>query len=248
MRRFQRELDHLFRSRAVDGICARIFRLWVSALTRLPPAEALRRLLLLDDHLLRRVDLLAIELDGGVHAKHRIMRYHEFFLRRVESGERVLDVGCGKGELAFDLAEHGAWVTGIDVNRVSIAFARERHAHERLTLIEADALEWVSPDRFDVVILSNVLEHIEPRVPLLARLAELARPNRVLIRVPVLERDWTVGLRRELGLPYFSDSTHVLEYDRETLVVELEQAGLALDEVEQHWGELWVVATPAGAR
>jgi SAM-dependent methyltransferase len=136
-------------------------------------------------------------------------------------------------------------VTGIDVNRTSLAFAHERYAHERLALIEADALGWVPSGRFDVVVLSNVLEHIEPRVPLLTRLLELVRPNRFLIRVPVLERDWTVGLRRELGLPHFSDPTHVLEYDRETLSRELAQAHLALDEVEQRWGELWAVATPA---
>jgi SAM-dependent methyltransferase len=222
-----------------------LVRAWASAVGRQPPDRALRRLLPLVDSLLARVDLLAIDLDEGVHAKHRIMRYHDFFVERVRPGERVLDVGCGRGELAYDLAEHGgAHVTAIDVDAKALAFARERFPSERLELIEADALAWVPPERYDAVVLSNVLEHIADRVGLLRRLVELARPERVLIRVPLLERDWLVGLRRDLGLPYFSDPTHETEYSPEQLDAELREAGLERTELEQRWGELWAVARP----
>ncbi|HUH14400.1 MAG TPA: class I SAM-dependent methyltransferase [Gaiellaceae bacterium] len=242
MRRLLRLLDPVLQARQAEVLV----RAWVSAVSRQPPDVALRRLLRAADALLARVDVLAIELDGGVHAKHRIMRYHDFFLDRVGAGELVLDVGCGKGELAYDLATRGgARVTGIDVNTTSLAFARERFRSERLELVEADALEWVPPRRFDVIVLSNVLEHVADRVGLLRRLVELAEPNRLLIRVPVLERDWLVGLRRDLGLPHFSDPTHETEYSPEQLEAELREAGLELAELEQRWGELWAVARPA---
>jgi hypothetical protein len=42
------------------------------------------------------VDLGAIDYDGGVHAKHR-HAVPDFFVDRIDGGERVLDVGCGKG-------------------------------------------------------------------------------------------------------------------------------------------------------
>lgn len=246
MRRLARRLDRLLQGRAAELAVGTLFRAWVSAIARQPPERALRRLLALADALLARVDVLAIELDRGVHAKHRIMGYHDFFVERVRPGERVLDIGCGKAELAYDLAARaGAQVTGIDVNTTSLAFARERFRSERLELIEADALTWVPPERYDVLVLSNVLEHVADRVGLLRRLVESARPERLLIRVPVLERDWFVGLRRDLGIPYYSDPTHETEYSREQLEEEFADAGLRLTEVEHRWGELWAVARPA---
>src|SRR5207244_2184354 len=209
------------------------------------PADGLRRLFRLGDHLQQRIDGLAIELDGGVHAKHRLTGYHDFFLERIRPGESVLDVGCGKGELAHDLAfRGGARVTGIDVSPVSLAIARERFAAPGLDFAEGDVLTWRPEQSFDVVVLSNVLEHIADRVALLRQLLQSVRPQRVLIRVPSSERDWTVPLRRELGLTYFSDPTHETEYTLDQLRDELGEAGLELREVVQRWGELWAAAGP----
>ena len=79
----------------------------------------------------------------GVHAKHRLTRYHDFFVDRIEQGERVLDVGCGKGELAHDIAERtGANVTAIDANPWMLEFARKRSAHPRVTYVQADAVDF----------------------------------------------------------------------------------------------------------
>jgi len=245
----KRMLDPLLVSSPVDALVTTLFRLWVSATMRSDPVFALRRLYRADDLLQSRIDWLAIELGGGVHPKHRIMRYHDYFVDRVRPGERVLDVGCGKGELAFDLAERaGARVTGIDLSAESLVFARDRFSSPRLEFIHADAREWVPQDTFDVVVLSNVLEHIADRVGFLRRLSELARPSRFLIRVPVLERDWQVILRRELGLTYFSDPTHETEYDEHELEQELSAAGLDLTESERRWGEIWARASARQGR
>lgn len=236
------------RSRGGNALATGFLRGWLSALARDRPEETLRRLYAIEDLVQPRIDEAAISLDGGVHAKHRIMRYHDFFAARISAGERVLDVGCGKGELASDLVRRaGARVTAIDVNREALAFARTRFASDDLEIIEADALEWQSPEKFDVVVLSNVLEHIDDRVGFLQRLARVARPSRVLIRVPMLERDWQVVLRRELGLTYFSDPGHFTEYSPEQLESELRQAGFKIVELEQRWGELWAVAVTAGS-
>ncbi len=223
------------------------FRFWLSVVGADPdPRRATRRLLEVHQDAYDRVDLAAIRYDGGVHAKHRLTRYHDFFVERVQPGERVLDVGCGKGELAYDLAERAeAVVVGIDVNPWSLAFARERFAHPRVTFVEADALTYEPGAPFDAVVMSNVLEHIEPRVELLRRLVATMKPERVLIRVPVLRRDWVVPLREELGLPHFSEETHVTEYDVEQLEAELQAAGLRVAELIQVWSELWVDARPA---
>ena len=203
-----------------------------------------RRLYRLDDLLQGRIDLLAIELDGGVHAKHRIMGYHDFFVQRIHPGERVLDVGCGKGELAHGVAERSqAQVIAIDASPWMLAFARKRFSHPNVTFVQADAASYTPDEPVDVAILSNVLEHIEPRTELLRSLRERAGARRLLIRVPALQRDWTVPLRQEVGLPHFSDPEHKLEYDPQLLRDELAEAGWDMGEPKLNWGEIWVEAS-----
>ena len=191
-------------------------RVWALGIVRRrPPADALRDLIRLHDDLYTRIDHLAIAYDEGVHAKHRLMAYHDFFVERLGPSDRVLDIGCGKGELAHDVVERaGATVVGIDSNPIYLEFARRRFPHPRLSFVEADALQFLPEGRFDVVILSNVLEHIERRP--------------------------------ELGLGYFGDPTHFIEYDEQTFLRELGEAGLRADELLSIWGELWATAVPTG--
>ena len=166
-----------------------LFRLWLGTVRTQPDRErAMRQLLQVYDDAYHGVDLGAIDYDQGVHAKHRLTRYHDFFVERVHEGERVLDVGCGKGELAYDLAERsGAHVVAVDASPWMLEFARERFAHPNVTFVQADAVEYTPDEPVDVAVLSNVLEHIEPRVELLRALRERAGARRLLIRVPALQ-------------------------------------------------------------
>lgn len=200
-------------------------------------------LLGLDAFLRVQLDRVATAYDGGEHAKHRLMRYHDFFVERIDAAERVLDVGCGRAELARDIAERsGARVTGIDFDEGYLAHARRRGLPERLDVELADALDYRPQEPFDIVVLSNVLEHIEERPALLRALRERTGARRFLIRVPVFERDWTVPLRKELGLPYLGDLTHFTEYLPGQLEEELRVAGLELVDQQLRWGEIWAEA------
>ena len=242
-RRALRLLDPLLQSPAAARLVDALVRLWTSAVARMQPAEGLRRMLELDAELQRRIDLLSIDLDGGTHPKHRLTHYHEFFVERIRPGESVLDIGSGKGELAHDLAvRSGARVTGIDFNAGNVALARSRFHADGLEFVEADALDWEPPHTYDVVVLSNVLEHIAPRVELLRRLRDATQAKQFLIRVPSRERDWLVPLREELGLEWIGDPTHETEYTADQLRSELRDAGLEIDDLDQRWGELWVSA------
>ncbi len=221
-----------------------LFRLWLATVRSQPDRRrAMRQLLEVYGDAWYAMDRGAIDYGDGVHAKHRLMRYHDFFVERVRTGERVLDVGCGKGELAYDLAERaGAEVVAVDTARWALDFARARFSHPKVQHVEANALTFVPERPVDVAVLSNVLEHIAPRVELLRALHERSGARRLLVRVPQLDRDWVVPLRRELGLPYFSDATHELEYDPELLRRELADAGWTMLEPTLVWGEIWAEA------
>jgi 2-polyprenyl-3-methyl-5-hydroxy-6-metoxy-1,4-benzoquinol methylase len=172
------------------------------------------------------------------------MGYHEYFSSRLQDGERVLDVGCGYGALAESMSRAGAIVCGFDINRKSIEQARARYTGPNLTYIVGDITTTDLPGRFETVVLSNVLEHIENRLELLHRLREKVSPKRFLIRVPMIDRDWMVYFRRELELPYFSDSTHFIEYTLESFLQEMKEARLEVSSYVVKWGELYAEAVP----
>lgn len=229
------------------GLWRSLHRLWLETIRAQPDrAKALRELLEVYGDSYVALDRGAVDYGGGEHPKHRLTGYHDFFVDRVRAGERVLDVGCGIGSVARDVAERsGATVVGIDSSPWALATARSRFAHPRVTYVQADVLAYEPDAPFDVAILSNVLEHLGPRRELLATLRERDGVARLLVRVPSIERDWTVPLRAELGLSYFSDPDHKVEYTVDLLREELRGAGWDLGEPTLRWGEIWVEATAA---
>ena len=221
-------------------------RFWLSTLRADPDKRrAVRELLVTYDDVYRELDRTAIAYEDGIHPKHRLTHYHDFFVERVRPGERVLDIGSGKGELAHDLVTRaGASVVGVDHDPSHFAFARSHYLHDQLEFRSGDVLEEVPPGHFDVVVLSNVLEHLGLRVEFLRRVTSSARPRALLIRVPLYQRDWTVPLKAEVGLPSYWDPDHETEYDEQSFRDELGEAGLDVPELLVRWGEIWAVAVP----
>ncbi|MDF1592855.1 MAG: class I SAM-dependent methyltransferase [Desulfobacterales bacterium] len=203
------------------------------------PAAGLRELMFLDERLYHHLNQAAIRYEGGIHPKHRLMNYHSFFVDRIEKGEKVLDVGCGNGTVAMHMAESGAFVTGLDLNEENISLSRKRYQHKNLEFIRGDATDDVSGGPYDVIVMSNVLEHIRDRVELLKKLQNSCTPRRFLIRIPMFNRHWLVPLKKELGMPYFSDSTHFTEYTLNSFKAEMKDAGLMVHHHESAWGEIW---------
>ena len=210
------------------------------------PSEALRELLTMESDLSGQVDLVSLAYGDGVHVKHRLMHYHDFFVERIHDGEHVLDIGCGYGAVAHSIASRtGAHVTGLDMEPANVKLARTHFKHERLTFAEGEAPRTLPEGRFDVIVLSNVLEHIEHRADFLRQVQSRLSPARWLIRVPMFNRDWRPPLRKELGLFAFSDPTHWTEYTRETFDAEMAEVGFLVRHLQVNWGEIWAeVARP----
>jgi len=157
----------------------------------------------------------------------------------VQSTDRVLDVGCGRGIVAYDVAKKAKTVTGIELEPKNIAFAREHYQRPNLTFVLGDALKEIPTGQFDVVILSNVLEHLEGRVPFIKSILKLA--PKALIRVPMITRDWMVLYKKEAGIDYRLDDTHFIEYTEDEFRTEIEQANLRILSIQIRFGEIWAV-------
>ena len=175
----------------------------------------------------------------GVHPKHRIMKYHSFFLDNLGSGDSVLDIGCGNGELAYDVALKAKSVTAIDIDGKKIAAAKARYPAGNIRYLHGDALKDLPDEKFDVIILSNVLEHIRDRVEFLAGIK--GKAGRLLIRVPMIDRSWIDVYKKELGLEYRLDPTHYIEYTFEGFEKEIGDAGLKVAGHSVQFGVIWAV-------
>jgi SAM-dependent methyltransferase len=210
------------------------------------PADSLRRLFVIQDKLDWIINERAMAYGGNEHPKHRLMRYHDFFVDRISAGSRVLDIGCGYGAVARSIATRvpGSIVVGVELDKGRLAQARSGAIPANLSFIEADARRNLPPGPWNVVVLSNILEHIEDRVGFLRDIAQQAAPEKILVRVPLFERDWKLPMRQELGIGYFSDVEHFIEHRLDELRDEVRAAGLKPVEIITLWGEIWTECQP----
>ena len=154
------------------------------------------------------------------------------------SDDRVLDLGCGFGRHAFEAARRGGNVVAVDrsadeLQQVNALFAAMRAAGEipagTITrAVRADLLALPFPDDyFDVVMASEVLEHIPDDDRAMAEIARVVRPGgRVAVTVP---RWWPERICWALSNDYHEvEGGHVRIYRGDELARRLTSAGLVV--------------------
>lgn len=99
------------------------------------------------------------------------------------TGKRVLDVGCGVGGALGSLMRAGARCTGVDIDTDRLGLCRQRlelHGRDAVTM-QGDAYRLPFDDAsFDIVVCTDVLEHVPDRRRLISEYARVLRPGGVL--------------------------------------------------------------------
>jgi SAM-dependent methyltransferase len=103
------------------------------------------------------------------------------------SSGRLLDLGCGGGDLCLEAAGQGFEVCGVDIAEGMIAEAEERRAglppelRSRVSFVLGDALGARAEDAHDAVTAIGLLEYLPDDAAFFERAASLVRPGGVLV-------------------------------------------------------------------
>lgn len=110
--------------------------------------------------------------------KIRLSAEHTFsFIKKnLHSGGNFIDIGCGTGELLNCAHEDGWAVTGIELSPDLVEYVRNRYG---VDVINANFLEYSADakEKYDVVVLRHVLEHLEDPVSVMKTINSLLTPG-----------------------------------------------------------------------
>ncbi|WP_062350441.1 class I SAM-dependent methyltransferase [Herbidospora yilanensis] len=125
--------------------------------------------------------------------------YHRLLLRHLPPGpQRVLDVGCGSGAFAAELARRATWVDGLDRSPEMIGEAARRDLGN-VTWTLGDVLTDPLPGKdYDAIFSICALHHM-PLREVLPVLAAALRPGGVLAAISLPRRDLLRELPVELA-------------------------------------------------
>ena len=106
-------------------------------------------------------------------------------------GEKILDVGCSQGTLARLLAPLGKSVLGVDINKDAISYAEgklpelDAASRERLQFVAMNFMDFKSEERFDTVVMGEILEHLpDPAAFVKKACSHLAKGGTIVATVP----------------------------------------------------------------
>jgi len=134
--------------------------------------------------------------DGQSFGLHRRWKRRVVELAAVRVGDRALDVCCGTGDLALELARRGAAVAGLDFSEPMLAVARSRRQGSELNarkqgmlrrtnpvrFLRGDAMRLPFPDAaFDIITIGYGLRNLVSWEAGLNEMARVAKPGARLL-------------------------------------------------------------------
>jgi 2-polyprenyl-3-methyl-5-hydroxy-6-metoxy-1,4-benzoquinol methylase len=147
-----------------------------------------------------------------------------FARAEVTSQDRVLDLGCGQGDLTAELQRMGATAMGVEVAQAAIDRARTHHPGLTFALAPIDGELPLGDGVFDVIWASEVIEHVADTARWLSEVRRVLTPGgRLLLTTPNHGR-----VRLALGgIQQFSEplGDHLHLYSRSSLAGVLDEFG-----------------------
>jgi 2-polyprenyl-3-methyl-5-hydroxy-6-metoxy-1,4-benzoquinol methylase len=157
---------------------------------------------------------------------------------------RLLEVGCGDGDLLVTAEAEGWQVTGVEYSASACQKAQLRLKQGQVLWGELEQAG-LPADHFDLCILSDVIEHVRDPIGFLREIHRLLRPGgTLLIATPSID-SWSAKLLKQKWMEFKTE--HLTYFGRRTLQTALARAGfrevvvgagwkvLSLEYIKQHF-------------
>jgi 2-polyprenyl-3-methyl-5-hydroxy-6-metoxy-1,4-benzoquinol methylase len=170
-------------------------------------------------------------------AKLRLLEW--FFVP--QTGERILEVGCGSGVFADAMAKRGALVTCVDANADAVAYATATFARPGLEVRRGYLDELALPEAsYDAATALEIIEHVylDQVRKLLADLRRILKPGgRLLLTTPNYRGVWPIlewAADRFSKAAKMDQEQHVLHFRRALLRDVLVEAGFVVESLRTY--------------
>jgi len=143
-------------------------------------------------------------------------------------GASVIDIGCGSGLLVDRLARTGYYAVGLDWSALAVEYAN-KHYHGRYLLANVEQGVDIGM-RFDCVVASHILEHLENPYEFLQSVNGLLGPDGYLV-VAVPNLDWYDPKSVYRSVSTLFDPEHVVGYSPKGVRKLLEANGYRVEKI-----------------
>ena len=102
----------------------------------------------------------------------------------LEPGMKILDIGCGAGTLGFYFADKGYDILGIDISEKAISDCKKSAEYLKLKNAKFQTIDFpnkIPKGKFDIVIFTEVIEHLKDDKLAIKKISNLLKENGLLI-------------------------------------------------------------------
>lgn len=180
------------------------------------------------DKLHEEWDKVHIEFESPTYRlrKKIILKTLNEHIKRKKNVVNVLDVGCGTGDYTIELSKICRHITAFDLSEYAIEKAKKRCIDNNIENVEFkidDITKFITQDRYDVIIMSEVLEHLDDDRDILKKYVNtLNDEGMILCSVPFDQLLWSQEDEH---------SKHVRRYDMDRIDWLIRSSNLQLVEL-----------------
>ena len=157
---------------------------------------------------------------------------HDRILGLVEKNKKVLDVACASGYLADFLKQKNCLIDGIDIDSEAV-----KEAQKRCNAYVLDISKDKVPGKYDIIVLGDILEHLEDPLKILSSLKEnLNNDGYIIVSIPNIVNIYP---RLKIFFGNFDykekgifDRTHLKFFTRKSFKEFIKRAGFKIEKLE----------------